>query len=94
MTRGPTKSKAAILVFFGAAGAASLGAVDVPWGTYLPTMREVLVSSFTALSDQVRGSGGFWEVGLKNEETASSILTLGSKLHYHFLEPDLLVVVD
>lgn len=94
LDRGRTRSKAAILVFLGAAGPASFGAVDVPWGAYFPTMREVGVSSFTALSDQVSGSGGFWEVGLKNEETAFSILKLGSKLRYHLLGLNLLVVVD
>jgi hypothetical protein len=75
-----TRSKAAIF-FFGAAGGASLNAAGVPGGTYFPTMREVGVSSFTDLSDQVIGSGGFWELGLKNEETALSTFQLGSKFH-------------
>lgn len=90
---GRTKSKAAIF-FLGEVGEVALDAGDVPGGTYLPTTREVGVSSFTALSDQVIGSGGFWEVGLKNEETASSILQLGSKFHQHYLGSDLLVIVD
>lgn len=85
---GYTKSKAAIffLEAVGAAGATLFDAVDVSGGTYLPTMREVGVSSFTALSDQVTGSGGFWEVGLKNEETASSILLLASSFHQNHLD--------
>lgn len=58
LDRGRTKSKAAIF-FLGAAGEASFGAGGVSGGTYLPTMREVGVSSSTALSDQVIGSGGF-----------------------------------
>lgn len=57
LDRGRTKSKAAI--FFLGAGTASFDAGVVPGGTYLPTMREVGVSSSTALSDQVIGSGGF-----------------------------------
>lgn len=58
LDRGRTMSKAAIF-FLGAAGTASFDAGVVPGGTYLPTMREVGVSSSTALSDQVIGSGGF-----------------------------------
>lgn len=58
LDRGRTRSKAATF-FFGAAGGASLNAAGVPGGTYLPTMREVGVSLFTALSDHVIGSGGF-----------------------------------
>lgn len=52
-------------------------------GTYLPTKRVLGTSSLGARSCQTIFSGGFWEVGVKNDDRAFSIKPLiqGKEVH-------------
>jgi hypothetical protein len=62
-----TKSKAAIFRLV-----SLISFLWCPSGSYIPTRSVLGVSSFGARSCQIIFSGGFWEVGVKNEATAVS----------------------